>query len=414
MQKKIFLISLIVLMAFGIAMSQGFTVSGTALKDANKSTFIQKGFAIPLAWFVSDVNGNIANMKKVTNANCLRIVMNESTTDANWHSCVEQCIANKIVPEVEIHDVTCGTDANGLNNVAKWWVTKASYLTQANIARYILINIANEWGDWAMSKNNPSAWSAAYKTAVATMRAGGINTTLVIDAPDCGQDINNGSTLKSYAMDVFNSDPKKNCLFTVHLYGEWCPGGGSTPTTGLPALKNAGIPFIVGEFAAQSSAGTLNAASVISTCETNSIGWMAWSWKGNNEPVIDMSSDWAGTNLTSWGKTAVTGTYGTKTAATCSAFLSNTVPLFPENTLAIGPEIKVSLHSLLKGIINVELHGLAGATTIKIMDITGKQIQEELSVDQKSIRLNNQVGPGVYLVKVINGQRTFDRKIFVR
>ena len=141
---------------------------------------------------------------------------------------------------------------------------------------------------------------------------------------------------------------------------------------------------------------------------------MAWSWKGNNEPVIDMSSDWAGTNLTSWGKTAVTGTYGTKTAATCSAFLSNTVPLFPENTLAIGPEIKVSLHSLLKGIINFELHGLAGATTIKIMDITGKQIQEELSVDQKSIRLDKQVGPGVYLVKVINGQSTFDRKIFVR
>jgi mannan endo-1,4-beta-mannosidase len=340
--------------------------------------------------------------------------MNESTSDANWHSCVEQCIANKIIPEVEIHDVTCGTDANGLNNVAKWWVTKASYLTQASIAKYILINIANEWGDWAMSKNNPSAWSAAYKTAVATMRAGGINTTLVIDAPDCGQDITNGSTLKSYALSVLNSDSKKNCLFTVHLYGEWCSGGGSTPTTGLPAIKNAGIPFIVGEFAAQSSAGTLNAASVISTCETNRIGWMAWSWKGNNEPVIDMSSDWAGTNLTSWGKTAVTGTYGTKTATTCSVFLTNTDTRFPEKASAIEPEIQVSLHSLLKGVIKVDLRGLSGATAVKIMDISGKLVQEEIAVDRQSFQLSSNVRPGVYLVKIINAQRTFDRKIFIR
>jgi len=113
------------------------------------------------------------------------------------------------------------------------------------------------------------------------------------------------------------------------------------------------------------------------------------------------------------GKNSGDRTYGTKTAATCSAFLSNTVPLFPENTSAIEPEIKISLHSLLKGIINVELHGLAGSTIIKITDINGKQIQEKISVDQQSVQLNRQVGPGVYLVKIINGQRAFDRKFLL-
>jgi mannan endo-1,4-beta-mannosidase len=411
MQKKVILIGFIILAGFGCALCQGFTVSGTALKDANGKTFIQKGFAIPLAWFVSDVNGNIANMKKVTNANCMRIVMNESTTDANWHTCVESCIANKIIPEVEIHDVTCGTDANALNNVAKWWVGKASYVTQANIAKYILINIANEWGDWAMAKNNPSAWSAAYKTAVATMRSGGINTTLVIDAPDCGQDLNNGSTLKTYAMDVLNSDPKKNCLFTVHLYGEWCSGGGSSPTVGLPALKTAGIPFIVGEFAAQSSAGTLNAASVISTCETNQIGWMAWSWKGNNEPIIDMSNDWAGTNLTSWGKTAVTGAYGTKTAVACTAFSSDIDSHGTENE-EVRPEIAVSPRCALDGVVTIALHGLAGATNVKLMGLDGKLILEKNSADRE-IQMSAPVNPGVYLVKVSNAQRMFAKKISV-
>ena len=414
MHDKMISVGLLVLAGFGIALSQGFTISGTQLIDAKGKVFIQKGFAIPLAWFVSDVNSNIANMKKITNANCLRIVMNESTSDNNWHSCVEQCIANKIIPEVEIHDVTCGTDANALNNVAKWWVGKASYVTQANIAKYILINIANEWGDWAMSKNNPSAWSAAYKTAVATMRSGGINTTLVIDAPDCGQDISNGSTLKSYASDVLNSDPKKNCLFTVHLYGEWCSKGGASPTVGLPALKTAGIPFIVGEFAAQSSAGTLDAASVINTCETNKIGWMAWSWKGNNEPVIDMSGDWAGNNLTSWGKTAVTGTYGTKTAATCSVFTTDVDNPFQEKAPLIEPDIRVSLHPFLKGVIDVELRGSAGPTAIQLIDISGKLIQEQTSVDRQVFQLSANGNPGVYLVKVTNAQRTFAKKIFAR
>ena len=414
MKNKIISIGLTVIAGFGLALSQGFTISGTSLKDANGNTFIQKGFAIPLAWFVSDVNGNIANMKKNSNGNCFRIVMTEGMADNDWHTCVSSCIANKVIPEVELHDVTCGTDASGLNTAAKWWVSKASYLTQASIAKYILINIANEWGDWNMAKTNPAAWASAYQTAVATMRSGGINTTLIIDAPDCGQDLNNGSTLIKYAMTVFNSDPKKNCLFTVHLYGEWCPGGGSTPSVGLPAIKNAGIPFIVGEFADQSSAGNLDEKSVMSTCETNKIGWMAWSWKGNNEPVIDMCNDWAGTSLTTWGQTAINGAYGTKTATTCSVFTGNTDTKTPENASITGPDVHVSLNPLLKGVVNVELHGLTGVTVIKIIDINGKLVQEQTSVNGQKFQLNTHADSGVFIVKVINAQKIFARKIFVR
>lgn len=412
MRKTIGFVGLLVAAGFGFGYSQGFTVSGTQLKDANGGVFIQKGFAIPLAWFVSDVNANIANIKKNTNANCLRIVMQESTTDANWQSCVSQCIANKIIPEVEIHDVTCGTDANALNNVAKWWVTKASYLTQASIAKYILINIANEWGDWAMAKNNPSAWSAAFKTAVATMRAGGINTTLIIDAPDCGQDLNNGSTLKSYAMDVFNSDPKKNCLFTLHLYGEWCSGG-SQPTVGLPAVKNAGIPIIVGEFAAQSSAGTLNAASVISTCETNKMGWMAWSWKGNGEVELDMSSDWAGTNLTSWGKTAVTGTYGTKTAVTCSVFTG-----IVDTKKTNAPTSALTNYMTLKtgegGRVSVGLSGISGAAIIEVVDAKGKLVRKQATGCRSFADVDMRGKTGVYLVKAITERGEMSRTLLVQ
>jgi len=293
--------------------SGGFKVSGTSLKDANGNTFTMKGLAVPLAWFVSQANANIGNIKRVTNCNTIRVVMATSTADADWQTCVQNCINNKVIAEVELHDVTCGTDANGLNNMANWWVSKASYLNAHS--KYILINLANEWGDWAMANSNQVAWYNAYVTAVKTMRNGGLNGTLVIDAPDCGQDLKNGSTLRAYAVALQNADPQHNLLFTVHLYGEWASGGGSQITSGLAQIKNAGIPLIVGEFSS-----SVDYASVVSTCNSNGIGIMAWSWIGNNDATLDMSNDWAGTSLKAWGSTIINNSGGIKSASQCSVF----------------------------------------------------------------------------------------------
>jgi mannan endo-1,4-beta-mannosidase len=272
-----------------------------------------KGLAVPLAWFVSQANANIGNIKRVTNCNTIRVVMATSTADADWQTCVQNCINNKVIAEVELHDVTCGTDANGLNNMANWWVSKASYLNAHS--KYILINLANEWGDWAMANSNQVAWYNAYVTAVKTMRNGGLNGTLVIDAPDCGQDLKNGSTLRAYAVALQNADPQHNLLFTVHLYGEWASGGGSQITSGLAQIKNAGIPLIVGEFSS-----SVDYASVVSTCNSNGIGIMAWSWIGNNDATLDMSNDWAGTSLKAWGSTIINNSGGIKSASQCSVF----------------------------------------------------------------------------------------------
>jgi mannan endo-1,4-beta-mannosidase len=110
------------------------------------------------------------------------------------------------------------------------------------------------------------------------------------------------------------------------MYCEWKPGGGSSISTGLPSIKNAGIPVYVGEFGYQHAEGSgtcdINETQIISTCQSNGIGWQAWSWKGNGSPVqyLDLSNDWAGTSLTGWGNTVVNGSNGTKTAITASVF----------------------------------------------------------------------------------------------
>lgn len=299
----------------GSSSSAGFHVSGNQLLDANGNNFIMKGFAVPTAWFVSDVNNNIGNMKNNTGANTMRIVCTTSMNENDWKTTVQNCINNKVIPMVELHDVTCINDWNRLNDMAKYWAARASYFNQSGIARYILINIANEWGDGSLDNSN---WREAYKAAITTIRNAGIKTTLVVDAPGCGQDTNNASTMRTYWSDLQNYDPQHNLIFSVHMYGVWT--GNSNPQTGIQAMRNSGMPFIVGEFADRGSFGDLNEPQVISTCASVGAGWLAWSWKGNNEPALDMSNDWAGTSLTSWGNTAVWGSNGTKTAVKASVY----------------------------------------------------------------------------------------------
>jgi mannan endo-1,4-beta-mannosidase len=325
MKNCIYAFLLVICILPRIVWSQGFRVNGTQLLDANGTNFIMKGINIPLAWFISDVNNNIDNMKRITNANCFRIVMQLDTPDVIWQTCVKKCIDNKIIPMVELHDVTGSNNVNDLQRMTNFWISKAAYLKRPDIARYILINVANEWGDWAMSHPaaDPSAtvWRDAYSDAVKLLRQANITTTIVVDAPGYGQD-EKANVILNYAKDVQANDPLHNVLFSIHMYCEWSPIGGSDPATLIPAIKNAGIPLIVGEFGDHmrppSGSCNIDVVKIMRTCQTYDIGWLAWVWKVNN--FLDLSNDWAGNSLTNWGQTVINGAYGTKNAVTASVF----------------------------------------------------------------------------------------------
>jgi mannan endo-1,4-beta-mannosidase len=431
-----------------LSSSQGFRISANQLLDANGNNFVIKGLNIPTAWFVTDVNNNIANIRNRTGANCLRIVVTTATSDAAWQTSVTNCIANKMIPMVELHDVTGNNSPGELNRMAQFWASKASFLTRSDIAKYILINIANEWGDWFMSANatgSPSriTWRDAYKTAVQTIRNAGITTTIVIDAPGYGQD-NKTQTLLTYARDVQASDPYHNCLFSLHMYCEWKVGGNSAISL-LPEVKNAGIPVIVGEFGFQHSEGSgtcdINEAQVISTANSNGIGWMAWSWKGNGGGVeyLDLSNDWGGTSLTSWGNTIVNGAGGTKTAVTASVFSTTNPGPVADGTYRIiarhsSKSLNVQNSATVDGGNIVQgpyggsnnqkwfvQHLGGGVYTIrnvnsnKVMDVSGASTADGADINQWTYSGNNNqkwkiesVGSGYYRIVSVNSNKCVD------
>lgn len=321
-----------------LGFSQGFTTSGSELKDANGNTFIMKGVNVPLAWYQSQTLSNIKNIKKNSGSNALRLVIGGNfapnqawyTPDATWQAAVDSTIKNNMIPMIELHNVLGSNDSLDLNKAVDWWVSKKDYLVRPDIAKYILINIANEWGDWAMSQPsstppNQIYWRDSYISAVKKLRAAGINTTLVIDAPGYGQD-KGASALLAHAQTIINADPKKNLLFAIHTYCEWNSSNGANSTTVFPQLKAANIPFFVGEVANSHPDGANTCQIPSTTIMGNSVqynsGYLGWSWTGNGTETaaLDASSNWEGTQLTPWGEILINSPVGTKTAVEASVF----------------------------------------------------------------------------------------------
>jgi Cellulase (glycosyl hydrolase family 5) len=104
---------------------------------------------------------------------------------------------------------SCNTSTSALSTVVANWVATASTWTPLN--KWMIVNIANEWGP-----SNSSTWASSYITAVQQMRAAGYLGTLLIDAGGCGQD---ELDIDNYAAQVLAADPQHNLMFAYHMYG---------------------------------------------------------------------------------------------------------------------------------------------------------------------------------------------------
>jgi hypothetical protein len=90
-----------------------------------------------------------------------------------------------------------------------WWVAHEADFEP--LMDQILINVANEWGP-----SDSDTWESEYVTAIGRLRAAGYTCPLMIDTGGCGQD---DGDLVNHAQAVFDADPQKNLVFSLHLYG---------------------------------------------------------------------------------------------------------------------------------------------------------------------------------------------------
>lgn len=299
----------------------GFKVSGTKLLDANGNEFIMRGVNHAHTWYKDQLATTIPALAKY-GCNTVRIVLSDGgqwnkDSAASVKELISLCEKNKMITILEVHDATGKDDEASLLMAANYFVEiKEAFVGKEDT---VIINIANEWvGTW-----DGATWANGYKKAIPILRDAGITNTILVDAGGWGQ---YGQSIKDYGKQVFNADKLQNTMFAIHMYGT-AGKNASTIKSNIDGVIDQGLALCIGEFGNTHSDGDVDEATILSYCKEKNVGWLAWSWKGNGGGVeyLDLSNDWAGNNLSNWGKIVTDGPNGLKeTSKICSVFLDST------------------------------------------------------------------------------------------
>jgi mannan endo-1,4-beta-mannosidase len=302
------------------ARSRGFFVSGGRIYDKFGNDFVFRGVNNPDIWF--DTGDQYLAYSALDNiaalgTNAVRVVWETTGTAALLRRVLRHVVELKMIPIVELHDATGSTDNAQLITLANYYASADVKQVLLDFEEFALLNIANEWSG--------TDYRNGYTAAITRLRNSGLNHTLVIDANGFGQ---NATSIFNDGSALLTADPQHNLVFSVHMYDAFSAargGGQAKITSTLEQAVSAGLPLIVGEFGWQGGSPpvAIDWAFIMSECARLRIGYFPWSWKGNdaNLAYLDLSSDWEGARLNTWGMQATQGAAGiTQSAHRASIF----------------------------------------------------------------------------------------------
>ncbi|MDC0708902.1 cellulose binding domain-containing protein [Stigmatella sp. ncwal1] len=285
----------------------GFHIVNGRLFDANGNDFIIRGISHPHAWY-SQRTQSFADIK-VVGANSVRVVLSGGrwpvSTASDVANVISLCKQNRLICVLENHDTTGYGEASGaysLSQAVDYWLSIRSALVGQEA--YIIINIGNE----PYGNTNPTEWVAATLDAIRRLRSAGLTHTLMIDAPNWGQDWSN--TMRDNAQTIWEADALRNSIFSVHMYGVY-----NTPSkvkAYLDSFTSRGLPILVGEFGWYHSDGDPDELTVTEHTTSLGLGYIGWSWSGNGGGVeyLDMVNNFNSASRTDWGTWLITSANG--------------------------------------------------------------------------------------------------------
>ncbi|MFC7545879.1 cellulase family glycosylhydrolase [Plantactinospora sp. GCM10030261] len=291
----------------------GFTVRDGVLLDANGTPFVMRGVNHAHTWYPQQT-GSFADIKSL-GANAVRVVLSSGdrwtrNDAADVTNVINLCKNNRLICVLEVHDTTGYGEQSGaitLDRAVDYWTSIASAL--AGQERYVIINIGNE----PYGNQNYGSWAADTTRAISRLRAAGFDHTIMVDAPNWGQDWSN--TMRDNAASVFTSDPDRNTVFSIHMYGVYDTAAEISDYLGR--FRSAKLPIVVGEFGHNHSDGNPDEDTILSYAQANNIGYLGWSWSGNGGGVeyLDMVTGFDKNQLTSWGQRIFNGANGIRQTA---------------------------------------------------------------------------------------------------
>ncbi|MFC6018250.1 cellulase family glycosylhydrolase [Plantactinospora solaniradicis] len=287
----------------------GLRVSGTNIVEANGQRFIMRGVNHPHVWFTGQTSA-FANIKAL-GANTVRVVLGSgkrwgpSTDVANV---ISLCKQNRLICVLEVHDTTgYGEEgaAASLDEAVDYWISQKSALVgQEN---YVVINIGNE----PIGNTNASQWINATTGAIQKMRSNGFEHLLMVDAPNWGQDWQ--YVMRDNAQTILNADSRRNTVLSIHMYAVF--NTAASITDYLNRFQSNGWPLVIGEFGWRFNPNEVDHDTILAEANSRGLGYLAWSWSGNTDPILDMTVNFDPTQLTTWGQRIFNGANGIRSTA---------------------------------------------------------------------------------------------------
>lgn len=273
---------------FTVSDVDGFKVDGAKLLDRCGNEFVMRGVNLAYTWYESNA---YSQLEAVANAgaNTVRVVLTDGKAYGKAADPADKVMAfaNKckeygMLTILEVHDETGSNDIADLKDAAKYFANMAESLKGTE--SYIIINIANEWHNDAAS----TVWRDGYKEAIKIIRDAGLRHCIMVDAGGYGQ---GAATIHSHGLEVLDSDPENNLIFSIHMYG----GAGNTNKvkSNIDGVINQNLALCIGEFGWYHSDGDVDEDLILSYCQEKKVSWLAWSWYGNSSPVeyLDLVKD---------------------------------------------------------------------------------------------------------------------------
>ncbi|MEW1586813.1 cellulase family glycosylhydrolase [Micromonospora vinacea] len=317
---------LVTVLAFGqpAHAAAGFSVAGGKLYDANGIEFIMRGVNHAHTWYPQQTS-SFADVKAL-GANTVRVVLSSGdrwtrNTNADVANVISLCKTNRLICVLEVHDTTGYGEQSGaitLDRAVDYWLSLADVL--AGQERYVIVNIGNE----PYGNQNYASWATDNANAIKRLRAGGLTHTIMVDAPNWGQDWS--FTMRDNAASVFAADPARNTVFSIHMYGVFDTAAEISDYLGR--FRTAGLPIVVGEFGFNHSDGNPDEDAILAYSQANGIGWLGWSWSGNGGGVeyLDLATNFNPASLTDWGQRLFNGTNGIRQTAREASIFGGTPP----------------------------------------------------------------------------------------
>jgi mannan endo-1,4-beta-mannosidase len=301
----------------------GLHIENGRLLEGNGNDFVMRGVNHAHTWYPGETR-SLADIKAL-GANTVRVVLSDGhrwtrNTPEDVAAVVDDCKANRLICVLEVHDTTgYGEEAAAgtLDHAADYWISLKDVLTGEE--NYVIVNIGNEpWGN-----TDPAGWTEPTIAAVEKLRAAGFEHTIMVDAPNWGQDWQ--GVMRANARTVYDADPTGNLIFSIHMYSVFDTA--QEITDYLNAFVTAELPILIGEFGGPADQwGDPDEDTMMATAEQLDLGYLAWSWSGNTDPILDLAIGFDPAQLSSWGQRIFHGANGIAQTSREATIFGGTAP----------------------------------------------------------------------------------------